>query len=263
MHVFRLLLCVCCLLGSLGCRGGASASKQELVVFAASSLREAFTAIREQFLREHPDVQVTFNFAGSQELRAQIEHGARADVFAAADREHLQTLVRAGRAEPPRIFAQNEPVMVVAAHQADVLREFPDLARAERLVVGAAGVPIGRYTGRVLERAAQKLGPAWRARVEARVVSRELNVRQVLAKVSLGEADAGIIYRSDVRTAPRPVRTIEIPDAFNETAEYPLAVLTSAPSPELARAWVLFVLSEAGQRTLHRFGFLDAVARAK
>jgi molybdate transport system substrate-binding protein len=257
MRALWLMLCVAGLVGSLGCRGGAAEPKRELVVFAASSLRDAFTAISAEFVRQHPGAEVTFNFAGSQELRAQLEHGARADVFAAADREPLQALLKARRAEPPRIFAHNRPVIVVAERSATVLRDFADLARAERLVLGAPEVPIGRYTARVLDRAAGPLGPEWRARVASHVVSRELNVRQVLAKVSLGEADAGIVYQSDVRAAPAPVRTIEIPEAYNETAEYPLAVLTGAPNPELARAWVQLVLSDAGQRTLQRFGFLN------
>lgn len=254
MNAHWLLLCLACLLCSGGCRSDPR-PKQELVVFAAASLREAFTEIREEFRRTHPQVEVVFNFAGSQELRSQIEHGAPADVFASADPEHMRALMRAGHAEPARVFARNE-LVVVAAQKARTLRQFGDLDRAERVVVGAAEVPVGRYTQRVLDRAGRKLGAEWRARVDARIVSRELNVRQVLAKVRLGEADAGIVYESDARAVHGAVRTIEIPRDINETAEYPLAVLAAARQPGPARAWAELVLSRAGQRILEHAGFL-------
>lgn len=233
-----------------------SEAETELVVFAAASLREAFTDMSQQFRQRHPGVHVTFHFAGSQALRTQLEHGARADVFAPADFDHLHTLVRRGQAKPAQLFARGEPVLIVAEHQAATLRQFVDLARAERLAVGAEQVPIGRYTQRVLERSAMRFGQPWRASVESRIASRELNVRQVLAKVSLGEVDAGIVYRSDVIATRADVRTVDIPRELNVTAEYPISVLTAAPNAELARAWCSLALSRAGQRVLEQAGFL-------
>jgi len=245
------------------CRGGEGAparNEDEVIVFAAASLRDAFTDLRKDFRPSNPGAKVTFNFAGTQELRAQIEHGAAADVFASADVRHMDELVRAKHVENVHVFAKNEPVVVVAARHAGDLQDFADLPRAERLIVGAEEVPIGRYTLGILENAERKLGHAWRARVEQNVVSRELNVRQVLAKVSLGEADAGIVYRSDVRAAQGDVRIVNIPADLNVSAEYPLAVLTHAPHPKSAKQWLALVLSPVGQRALTRAGFI-AVSR--
>jgi len=225
------------------------------VVFAAASLREAFTSLGEEFKRAHPGVALTFNFAGTQELRTQIEHGAAADVFASADERHMNELVKAGRATGPVVFARNEPVVVVAKESADELREFSDLPHAARIVVGAPEVPIGRYTEQLLERANAHLGPDFRARVEAKIVSRELNVKQVLTKVRLGEAQAAIVYKSDAKAAEKEVRVVAIPPYMNLIARYPIAVLSAAAHPRLAREWIELVLSRRGQETLARAGF--------
>ncbi len=261
-----------------------AAAERELVVFAAASLRDAFTALGEDFERAEPGVKVAFNFAGSQELRTQLEHGARADVFASADQRHMQALVSRGRVEPSRVFAQNEPVIVVAkehAHEitslgdetftlrvdSDVDRivtsagihgeitSLADLPRASRIVIGANEVPIGRYTREILTRAGRAQGSDFRARVEAKVVSRELNVRQVLAKVSLGEAQAGVVYRSDARTARDRVAVVTIAPETNVIADYPIAVVADSPHAELARQWIALVLSTEGQRVLSEHGF--------
>jgi molybdate transport system substrate-binding protein len=236
------------------------AREKELVVYAAASLRDAFAAVGEEFKRSHPDVQLSFNFAGSQELRTQIEHGAPADVFASADLRHMDELRRAGRVAAPVLFARNEPVVVVAKEQASRIRSLADLPAAGRIVIGVPEVPIGRYTLQILDRAAARLGADFRARVEARVVSRELNVKQVLAKVSLGEADAGIVYRTDAASAGDRVGVVAIPQDVNIVAEYPLAALSGAAHPALAEAWVRLVLSPAGQAVLRRSGFVPAAS---
>lgn len=242
---------------------GPVVSEDRLVVFAAASLRDAFTALGADFERAHPGVDLTFNFAGTQELRTQLEHGAAVDVFASADQLHMDELVRSARATAPVVFARNEPVVVVSTEAAASLRSFAELPSATRIVIGTPEVPIGRYTLEVLDRAsATTLGPDFRARVEARVVSRELNVRQVLAKVSLGEAQAGIVYRTDAQSARSQVSVVTIPSEINVTADYPIAVLSHAAHPALGRAFVAFVLSADGQRTLSRAGFLPAVGSA-
>jgi molybdate transport system substrate-binding protein len=240
----------------------APAGDPRLVVFAAASLRESFTALAPALARIHPGAEVTFNFAGSQELRTQIEHGAPADVFASADTRHMAALRQTGRVGPAVIFARNEPVMVVTPAQAATVHDLADLASVGRLVIGTPEVPIGRYTLQILERADRALGPGLRARIEARVVSRELNVRQVLAKVSLGEADAGIVYRTDALTAPGRVVTVPIAPALNVVAAYPIAVVAGAPHATLAQAFVGLVLSPDGQGLLARSGFLPAAAPA-
>lgn len=245
------------LLVALGsCRCGPSASKKErLVVFAAASLREAFAVIGAEFERLHPGARVAFNFAGTQELRRQLEHGARADVFASADRRHLSELHENGAVSAPRVFARNEPVVVVASDDA-AIRTLADLPSVERLVVGVSEVPIGRYTRRILERAESSYGPGFAASVQARVVSREFNVRQVLTKVSVGEAQAGFVYRTDAAQAGEGVRVVSIPPDLNVLAEYPIAVVADAPHPQSARAFVDLVLSPAGQAALENAGFV-------
>jgi molybdate transport system substrate-binding protein len=236
--------------------------KRELTVFAAASLRESFSAIAQKLEQARPGTHVVLSFAGSQTLRAQIEQGAPADVFASADQRHMQTLVTQKRVSEPRLFAKNELVIVVSQAKSSALRELKSLPDAERIVLGGREVPVGTYTARVLDAAARDLGADFRVRVEARVVSREPDVRQVLAKVSLGEADAGIVYRTDALTAKDKVRIVSIPSAYNVVAEYPVAVTTSAPAPELARAFVELLLSSEGQRVLAEQGFLPVVAGA-
>ncbi len=227
----------------------------QLTVFAASSLRDAFQDLGRNLEQQHPGTSVSFNFAGSQELRTQVEHGARADVFASADPRTLRALAGAGLALEPQVFARNEPVIVVPAGNPAGIHSLADLPRARRLVVGAPEVPIGEYTARILEAASRRYGPAFGAAVESRVASRELNVRQVLAKVALGEADAAIVYRTDALASRGAVEVISIPPELNVVAEYPIAVLRGAPQAGLARAFVELVLSSAGRAVLARHGF--------
>jgi molybdate transport system substrate-binding protein len=232
------------------------AQEEKLVIFAASSLREAFSMVAADFRGEHPGIEITFNFAGTHELRAQLEHGALADLLASADPNQMDALIRNSLADGAVVFAHNEPVIVVAKESARTLRNIEDLPNASRIVLGTPDVPIGRYTLEILDRAKATLGQDFRARVEAKVVSREPNVRQVLSKVSLGEAQAGIVYRSDSRSARDTVSVVAIPAEMNVVAKYPVAVLRGASHPRLARDWVDFLLSPRGQRLLVSAGFL-------
>ncbi|MEO5769456.1 MAG: molybdate ABC transporter substrate-binding protein [Polyangia bacterium] len=227
----------------------------ELVIFEAASLKAAFGRIAETFERTHPGTKIVTNAAGSQELRAQIEHGAAADVFASADRKHMDALVGQGLIASSRVFTCNEPVLVVRAALAASIKTLSDLPRADRIVFGAPEVPIGAYTLQILRKAATKYGDDFATRVQAKVASRELNVRQVLAKVVLGEADAGVVYRSDALSAHGDVRIVSIPPELNVTAEYPIAVLKSAPHRQLAEQWVALVKSAAGAEALRAAGF--------
>lgn len=236
------------------------ASGETLVVFAAASLREPFTELTRGFEAANPGVRVRLQFAGSQQLRMQLEHGARADVFASADLRHMELLQSAGRVEQGERFARNEPVVAVALHAAEKVTDFESLPDAERIVLGVPEVPIGRYSGQILKNA----GEAFERQVRSRVVSEELNVRQVLHKVILGEADAAIVYRSDLQTVQGQLKAVEIPAEMNVVADYPIGVMKDAHAPELARRWVRWVRSEEGARTLDQAGFLglpEAVAQ--
>ena len=227
----------------------------ELTGYAAASLREAFTELGRRFEQAHPGARVAFNFAGSQELRTQIENGAPADVFASADLKHMQALVDARAVERPAVFARNELVLVVPQGNPAAIHGLDDLPKAKRIVIGVPEVPIGAYTLRILDAASRQYGADFRSRVEARVVSRELNVRQVLAKVSLGEADAAIVYRTDATAAGPRVEAIGIPSGLNVIAEYPIAAVARAKQAGLAREFVALVLSPAGREVLDRLGF--------
>ena len=233
-----------------------SKPEEKLVVFAAASLREAFGKMADEFEKSHAGVGVTFNFAGTQEIRTQLEQGAVADVFASADERHMKALQDAGKVEASSVFTENEPVLVVSKEQSATIRSLADLPLAKRIVIGVEEVPIGKYTLRILDKASATLAKDFRARVEARVASRELNVRQVLAKVSLGEADAGIVYRSDLGVAKDSVAVVTIPSELNVIAKYPIAIVKGAPSPALGRDWVSLVLSPEGQGILQQSGFM-------
>src|SRR5207249_937164 len=154
----------------------ASIAAAQLVVFAASSLRDAFEELGRRFETSRPGAKLVFNFAGSQELRTQIEHGAGAEVFASADERQLRTLEAAGLVDSPRIFARNEPVIVVPAGNPARIGGLQDLPRAQRIVLGAPEVPIGWYTVRILDTASALYGAGFRNAVDAHVASRELNV---------------------------------------------------------------------------------------
>ncbi len=234
---------------------GGRSQRAALGVFAAASLRDVFGTLGATFEQAHPGVQVRFNFAGSQELRTQIEHGAPADVFASADTRHMDAARAAGLVEAPTLLATNAPVIVVPADNPGKVGGLADLAKVKRLVLGAPEVPIGAYTLQILEAARARFGAEFPDRVQSRVVSRELNVRQVLTKVVLGEADAGVVYRTDARNAGDRVRVVEIPPEVNVVAQYPIAVVTRSPHPELARQWIALVTGAEGQAVLARAGF--------
>jgi molybdate transport system substrate-binding protein len=226
------------------------AKTQEITVFAASSLRESFAAIGKAYETAHPGTKVVLQLAGSQELRTQLEHGARADVFASADQKHMAALEAAELVGPSRLFARNELVVVV--RRGSAVGSFAELPDAGKIVLGAAEVPVGRYADQVLAKA----GTDFRDRVVAHVVSREPNVRQVLAKVTLGEADAAIVYRTDARVAG--LDAIEIPPETNVIAEYPIATTGAA-----GQAFVELVTSPEGQRILAAHGFVPVPSASR
>jgi len=235
--------------------------EKELIVFEAASLKDVFAKLARRFEKEFPGVKVILNAAGSQELRTQIEHGAAADIMASADRKHMDALAAQGLVLPPAVFTCNEPVVVVRTGLAQTIKTFADLPRAERIVIGTPEVPIGAYTLQILQKAAAKLGPDFPKQVQAKVASRELNVRQVLAKVVLGEADAGIVYRSDAIAAAGKVAVVAIPPEANVVAEYPIAALHAAPHPGLAVRFLVLVKSSVGTAALREAGFAACPTR--
>ena len=240
----------------------AETGKPTLRVFAAASLSGAFGEIARAFERQHPGASVQLNFAGSQQLASQIEQGAQADVFASADDRWMDHVRARGEiAAPARTFARNRMVFVIPRTNPGRIRRLQDLGKGGlKIVIGADAVPVGLYTRAVLANLSRDpaFGSAFSTRVLANVVSQEENVKSIVGKVQLGEADAGAVYRSDVTPALGAyVRTLEIPEAANVMASYPIATLGSAPNPELAKAFVDLVLSSEGQRILSKWGFLS------
>lgn len=236
----------------LGCAGSTDANT--VTVFAASSLTDAFSELEASFEAEHPGVNVVVSTAGSQTLRHQLERGAPAGVFASANGEHMRAVRDAGIVSESAVFTHGEMVLVVPADNPAGLERFEDLPRASRVVLAAPDVPAGAYARAILERAGE-LTPGFSSRVAAKVVSNEPNVRLVLAKVELGEADAALVYRSDV-TASRDVRVFEVPDALGSRAAYHIGVVESGAGPDWSARFVAHVRSDAGQDTLHRHGFV-------
>ncbi len=234
---------------------------RELVVFAASSLEGSFDELEGRFEAAHRGVDVRCQYAGSQALEAQIAHGADADVFASADAPHVEALARLGLVAGETRFAANELAIAVPLGQGARFRSAADLRGAERVVVGAADVPVGAYTARFLARGDAVFGAGFSEDVRAHVVSREANVRLVLAKVALGEADAAVVYATDALAAAERVDAVRIPPEANVRAEYTAAVLRDAREPALAREWVELLLSAEGRRVLEARGF--AVDRAE
>lgn len=256
-----LLLCLS------ACREGVPAAGTtpagELVVFASSSLREVMEALADRFEARNPGVDVRLHLAGSHELRAQIEHGARADVIATANPDHMAALAAQGLVRQVRNdFACNALVLIVPADNPAGIGGFADLHKARRLVLGVPGVPAGAFADAVLQKARETHGEAFVTAVRARVVSREMNVRHVLARVVLGEADAALVYATDARTAPKKVRAHPLPPALAVTAHCPIAAVTDARQPDLALRFLQLAQGPEAKAILDEAGFLPCPGAA-
>lgn len=232
---------------------------QTLTVFAAASLTDAFNEIGKNFEAAHPGATVKFNFGGSPTLRTQLEQGAAADVFASANQTEMDNAVKSGLIAPntSQIFLTNQLLVILPANNPANLQTLNDLAKPGiKLVLGDTTLPGGKYARQILDNMSKdaSFGSDFSAKVLANVVSNETDIKQVVAKVQLGEADAGIVYISDAVAAP-DLKTITIPSNFNVIAKYPIAALIKAPYPDLAKAFVDYVLSGDGQAVLKKWGF--------
>lgn len=230
-----------------------------LTVFAAASLVDAFSEIGNYFEAAHPDTSVTINHAGSQTLSTQLAEGAVADVFASANHTEMDKMVAAHLVAQgaPVDFATNWLLVILPAENPANFQSLQDLARSGlKLILADATVPAGKYAREILEKMSQDpiFGEDFSTRVLANVVSNETDVKVAVAKVQLGEADAGIVYYSDA-VAAAEMKTIAIPPEFNVIARYPIVVLQNAPQADLAAEFVDTVLSAEGQAILQKWGF--------
>ncbi len=231
-------------------------------MFAAASLTESFTAIGKRLELGHPGLRVLFNFAGSQALRMQIDQGAPADVYASANVEQMAMAQKSGMVEnPPTIFIKNRLVAIVPRGNPGCVAHFRDLAKPNlKLVLAGRHVPVGRYSRDVLRRAAMDVGDDFEARVLRNLVSEEHNVKQVVTKVQLGEADVGMAYISDITTRiAHAIVTIPIPDAYNRTATYPMAIIKGTRQRAAAEVFIEFVGSDQGQAIMKSYNFIPVV----
>jgi molybdate transport system substrate-binding protein len=263
------LLCALALLAACGTPGAtppaaaptsASPVSGEIVIFAASSLTDVFQDMATAFQQVHPNARLTFNFGASSQLATQLAQGASADVFASADPTQMDHARESGAVTgQDRIFAANRLVLITPKDNPAHVTSVKDLANDRvKFVTAQPSVPIGTYTAHMLDKASTDpaYGADFKSRVQANTVSQEDNVRQVVSKVQLGEADAAVVYSTD----PTPqvgdqLNIIQVPDPLQTLASYPIAVARGNNSTG-GEAFVAYVLGPDGQATLQKWGFL-------
>jgi molybdate transport system substrate-binding protein len=240
---------------------------KELTVFAAASLTGAFGEIGDLYTNE-TGIDVVFNFDGSQALATQIKNGAYADVFASANNKQMNVVKKAGLMNDGSIktFAKNKPALIVPADNPAKITGISDLNKSGlKIVIGTDDVPIGDYTRQILDKLENDTayGYWYKIAFYNNVVSRETNVNYIVSKVALGEADAGIAYKSDVTPAmAEKITRIEIPEKYNVIAEYPMGALNETKYPEQADSFMRLVESDEGRAVLEKYGFDQASSQA-
>lgn len=236
---------------------GGTAQAANLTVFAAASLTDAFTELGKAFDAKTGN-KTTFQFAGSQALRTQIENGAKADVYASANAAQFDPLVKSGLVAAGQPFVSNKLAIIAPKGSTKVITMKDLVKPGLKIVIADKTVPVGDYTRRMLAAIDKSgsYGKDFSARFLKNVVSEEPNVRQVALKVQLGEADAAVVYNTDVTPTLKPlVRVIALPTRFNQNASYPIGTLKASANAEAARAFVAYVLSNDGQKILKKWGF--------
>ncbi|MFJ7496337.1 molybdate ABC transporter substrate-binding protein [Streptomyces sp. NPDC097727] len=219
-----------------------------VTVFAAASLKESFTTLGKEFERQHPGTKVTFSFGGSDSLAASITGGAPADVFAAASPKTMKIVTDAGDASgTPATFVRNQLEIATLPGNPDKISSLKDLTRSSlKVVLCDKEVPCGAAAQKALDASSLKLTP----------VSYEQDVKSALTKVELKEADAAVVYKTDVKAAGDKVEGVEFPESANAVNDYPIALLKDAPNAEASKAFIALVQSAEGQKVLTGAGFL-------
>lgn len=236
-------------------------SPGKITIMAAASLTEAFQELGKKFESQYPNIKVQFNFAGSQQLSQQLVNNAPADIFASASTKYIDIAVQSGRVDKndPKTFANNRLVVIYPKDNPAGLKELIDLVKPGlKLVLAAKEVPVGQYSLDFLDKASidPSFGLSFKDDVLKNVVSYEDNVKSVLTKVVLGEADAGIVYMSDITSDPSiKVVEISIPDNLNVIAVYQITIIKDSQQIDLAKAFVDLVLSSTGQAIFTKYGF--------
>jgi molybdate transport system substrate-binding protein len=256
-----LLLLVTACGGSTSPSPGASSQPVKLTVFAAASLKGAFTEIGTAYSKARSNVTITFNFAGSDALAQQITQGAPADIFASANTKQMDVVVKGQEitGSGVKTFAHNRLVLIYPSANPAQIQSLQDIGKpGVKVDLAAASVPVGQYALDFLGKASAdpSFGASFKANVLKNVVSYETDVKSVLAKVALGEADAGIVYTTDATTEAGKVGTVAIPDALNSIATYPIGVVKSSQQAAAAQDLLAYIVGADGQAVLAKYGFL-------
>ena len=249
----------------LATSAGVAEQPKELTVFCAASLTGAFGEIGQMYKNE-TNISVVFNFDGSQVLRTQIENGAYADSFVSANKKQMNMLKNEGftNNRSITIFTKTKPEIIVPNDNPAKIQNISDLAKPGlKIVIGTKDVPIGDYTLQILVKLANDsaFGPGFTKKVIANVVSNETNVNYITSKVALGEADAGIAYKSDVtKDLAAKITKIEIPDKYNVIAEYLMGILKQSKYPVQTLEFMNLVKSDKGMAILEKYGFEQVIS---
>lgn len=240
--------------------GTPTSSPVTLNIFAAASLTKAFNTLETSYHQLHPNVSFKADYDSSATLEQQIAGGAPADIFASADTATMQKATQAGLVDASQLFARNRLVVILPASNPAHITTLKDLARpGVKIVLAAAAVPVGKYARQALANMAKSpdYGHAYESAVLKNVVSNEANDSAIVQKVQVGEADAGIVYVSDINPATASAfASVTIPDNFNVLAQYPIAVVKGSAHASDAQAFIQYVLSAPGQATLKQFNFV-------
>jgi molybdate transport system substrate-binding protein len=239
------------LVTAAACGSSSPKASGSATVLAAASLTESFNDLQTRLKKSDPDLSVTYSFAGSGALVTQVQQGAPADVIATADTASMKKLSDAGLVEAPATFARNKLEILVAPGNPKAIHGLTDLARSDiKLVTEEDAVPAGKYAAQILKTAGVTVQP----------VSKELDVKAAVAKVTSGEADVTIVYVTDVKAAGAKGQGVVIPDAQNVIAEYPIAIVKATKNHDAAAAFVDAVVKGKGQDALRQHGFLPAAS---
>ena len=236
-----------------GCNLQERAERQNLVVYAASSLTDLLGSLEKRFESMHPGVDVDIAYSGSQTLRLQIQQGAPADIFISANTEHMNVLVHEGIMTSRQVLGYNRLALVVPKGNPAGIGSVVELDKAQRLVIGTEQVPIGKYTRQWLRQINTQVDAAFATRVLSRVVSQENNVRLLRAKVELGEADAAIVYYTDAVSSER-VEHLVIDDGMNVRTEYQLGITSKATANDAVSKWLKFLDSQEARERMSKEG---------
>src|SRR5271169_937346 len=236
-------------------------SNKEIFVFAAASLTEVCTLLGNRFEQSHPGTKVIFNFGGSQQLIQQLANGAEADLYLPASQKYIKIAVEQNLVDSQsvKIYCHNRLVVILPKENPGDIHTLRDLAKPNlKIILAQKEVPAGQYALDFLKKCSHRseFGTAFEHDVLANVVSYEENVKAVGGKIKLSEADAGIVYRSDIATdSLHRLQAIDIPDSMNVVASYPIGIVLGVHYKKLAGEFVEFLFSSDGQSILAKFGF--------